>query len=105
VHILHCCHLADIQDVIRDVLSQMGAKACASSAKQASKTALVQKKRKNTTINEPLEEEKFQSAVGTAMSSVVCGSVVKKNLITEENSSNSRENIALFHLMTRKEHK
>jgi hypothetical protein len=81
VHILCCWHLADIQDIVRDVLSRMGAKACASSAKPASETALVQKKRRNSAVaadEELIEEKKFRSSVGTAMSSVACDSVVLK---------------------------
>ena len=86
VHILCHWHLADIQDIIRDVLSKMGAKACASSTKLALETAIVQKKCKGLMLSEKskAEERKFRSSVRTAMSSISHDSIIKN--ITDHRS-------------------
>ena len=89
VHILYYWHIADIQDIIRDVLSKMGEKACASSTKPASETACVQKSQKkgkgkdddDQDLVDKLEERKFRASVGMAMGSMAYDSITKN--ITE----------------------
>jgi hypothetical protein len=86
VHILYYWHLADVQDIIRDVLSKIGEKACAPSTKPANDMSSVKKSRKhghNSKEEEPESKDdciadcKFRSSVGHAMNSMTYNSLVK----------------------------